>query len=298
LKNPDEFWRDMVFPTLAASHSNYQSNGGYWLGAVWAPTNYAVIKGLERVGANEFAHEASERYVNGLYQVYLQTGTLWENYAPDMIDGKFKQGVNDQNPPQNCRRDFVGWTGLGPISILIENVLGFRLNGVNKTLTYDLRRTDRHGIENLRMADVTTSIITANRLENPAEAHISVISDKPYTLRILFNGKTFEHAIVEGTQTIDLTATAIQWPANNRRGITLSPNPVSSELKINLESPDFHNMEIQIIDLSGKKILSDNALLKQGIFTKTINVSKLSQGVYFLLFQTKEGRFIEKFLKR
>jgi hypothetical protein len=298
LKNPDEFWRDLVFPTLAASHSNYQPNGGYWLGAVWAPTNYAVIKGLERVGANEFAHEASERYVEGLYQVYLQTGTLWENYAADKINGKFKQGVNDGNPPSDCRRDFVGWTGLGPISILIENILGFRANGVNKTLTYDLRRTDRHGIENLRMADVTTSIIADNRSENPKEVHLTVTSDKPYTLKILFNGNTSEHEIVAGTQTIDLTTTAIQSPVTDRMKISLFPNPVSDELKINMQSSDFQSLEIKIIDLFGKEILSDKKLPNRGSFTSSINVSMLNKGIYFLLLQTQEGNFMEKFLKK
>jgi hypothetical protein len=202
LKNPAEFWRDMVFPTLAACHDNYHANGGYWLGAVWAPTNYAVIKGLERAGRNDVAREATERYLEGLYQVFLQTGTLWENYAAEKIDGRFKQGVNDRTPPADCRRDFVGWTGLGPISLLVENVLGFRVDGANKILTYDLRRLDRHGIENLRMADVTTSIVTGNRSTNPRRARVTVTSDKPYTLVILFNGKTREYRVRPGTRTI------------------------------------------------------------------------------------------------
>ncbi|MDR2413457.1 MAG: hypothetical protein LBD64_00530 [Odoribacteraceae bacterium] len=202
LKNPAEFWRDMVFPTLAASHDNYHENGGYWLGAVWAPTNYAVIKGLERVGRNDVAREAAERYLEGLYQVFLQTGTLWENYAAERVNGKFRQGVNDRTPPGDCRRDFVGWTGLGPISLLIENVLGFRVDGANRVLTYDLQRVDRHGIENLRVADITTSVITANRSLDPGRASITVTSDKPYTLRVLFNGKTRDYHVRPGTRTI------------------------------------------------------------------------------------------------
>ena len=203
LRNPDEFWRDMVFPTLSASHDNYQANGGYWLGAVWAPTNYAVIKGLERVGANEFAHEAAERYMEGLYQVFLQTGTLWENYAAEKIDGKLKQGVNDRMPPSDCRRDFVGWTGLGPISILIENILGFRVDCVKKTLEYYLRRRDRHGIENLRMAGITTSIVTEDRSKRPSKARVTVTSDKQYTLVIVLDGnRTIMRHVRAGTRTI------------------------------------------------------------------------------------------------
>ncbi|MDR1415090.1 MAG: hypothetical protein LBI96_04695 [Odoribacteraceae bacterium] len=206
LQNPDEFWRDMIFPSLAASHDVYQARGGYWLGAVWAPTNYAVIKGLERVGANAFAHEASERYIEALYQVYLQTGTLWENYAPEKIDGRFTQGVNDRTPPADCRSDFVGWTGLGPISLLVENVLGFRVDGVRRTVTYDLRRLDHHGIRRLRLADITTTITTANREQKPTAASITVTADKPYTLVILFGDKRREYAIRPGTRVIRLTS--------------------------------------------------------------------------------------------
>jgi hypothetical protein len=298
LKNPNEFWRDMVFPTLAASHKEYQPNGGYWLGAVWAPTNYAVIKGLERVGADEFAHEASERYIEGLYQVYDKTKTLWENYAADQINGEFKQGVNDQNPPSDCRRDFVGWTGLGPISLLIENALGFRPDGVSRTLTYDLRRTDRHGIENLRMADITTSIITDNRSQNPKAAHLTVTSDKPYRLKVRLNGQMTEHAIAEGTQMIDLLTTAISLPATGRKEIRLFPNPVSDQLTVSLNPDNYPGLTIKIIDLSGKEIISDRELPKQGNFTKTIDVSHLNQGVYFLCLQTREGNRVEKFVKK
>ncbi|MDH8702402.1 hypothetical protein M2138_001766 [Dysgonomonadaceae bacterium PH5-43] len=203
LKNPNEFWKDMVFPSLAATHSEYKSNGGYWQGASWAPTTYATIKGLEAVGNNEFAKEASEKYVQGIYEVFLQTGTLWENYAPDKENGMLRPGVHDHGD-YYCRKDFVGWTGVGPISLLIENILGFRMNGADKVLTYYLQRTDNHGIKNLIMADVTTSIVTKNRKSNPAKASIVVESDKPYKLIIHFNGIVKEVNIKKGTTNIEL----------------------------------------------------------------------------------------------
>jgi len=64
LKDPSEFWRKNVFPTLAADQEKYNPRGGYWLGGVWAPTNYMIIKGLEENGYEDFAREASERYVD------------------------------------------------------------------------------------------------------------------------------------------------------------------------------------------------------------------------------------------
>jgi neutral trehalase len=196
------FWRDMPFSTLAATHREYRRDGGYWLGAVWAPTNHAVIKGIERVGRDDVAHAATARYLEALYQVYLQTGTLWENYAADKIDGRFKQGINDRTPPSDCRRDFVGWTGLGPISLLVENLLGFRVDAPGKRLTHDIRRLDRHGIENLHFAGITTSIIVADRHDAPSTARLTVTTDKPYTLVIHLDGKTFTRRVRPGTRTI------------------------------------------------------------------------------------------------
>ncbi|WP_163629800.1 trehalase family glycosidase [Paludibacter sp. 221] len=199
LKNPALFWKDIPFPSLAASYPEYHANGGYWQGAVWAPTNYATIKGIEQVGDNAFAKEASERYIEGLYQVFLTTGTLWENYAPEKIDGKFVPGTHDYDSTKFCRTNFVGWTGVGPIALLIENVLGFRLNGADKILTYDLRRTDRHGVENLRMADITTSVICNERRNEKAKAFLTVQSDKPYKLTVLFHDKSSVFDVQPGT---------------------------------------------------------------------------------------------------
>lgn len=36
LQNQDEFWRPIVFPTLAADEDEYAEYGGYWLGGLWS----------------------------------------------------------------------------------------------------------------------------------------------------------------------------------------------------------------------------------------------------------------------
>jgi hypothetical protein len=307
LRDTGEFWRDMVFPTLSKSHSEYHANGGYWLGAVWAPTNYAVIKGLEKVGNNELAHEASERYLNGLYRVYRQTGTLWENYAPDKVDGKFKQGVNDQNPPSDCRKDFVGWTGLGPVSLLLENVLGFRVDGVSKTLTYDLRRTDRHGVENLRMADITTSVIAENRSDDPQKVSLTVRASKPYTLKVIADGgKVTEYEVLAGAQDFfmdlssssnsdtvsvgDTAQNSLVVGGNARSAtpeVTLYPNPASDYVTLGGVPA---NEPVQLFDVSGR--LWINA--RTSVANERLYVGRLPAGTY--VGRTSKGQF--KIIKR
>ena len=173
LKNPKEFWRPFVFPTLAADEKEYKPKGGYWLGSVWAPTNYAIIKGLERYGYDAFAAEASEKYLAAMADVFQKTGTVWENYAPESMA-----------PGDPAAKDFVGWTGCGPIALFIENVLGFRPDGVRNSLNWSLRLVEPHGINRLRFGAITTDIAYDGK------SSVTVKASTPFTL--IINGAKFE----------------------------------------------------------------------------------------------------------
>lgn len=172
LRDDREFWRPFIFPTLAADEMEYQfPTGAYWRGAVWAPTNYAIIKGLEACGEEDLATEATEKYLAAMNEVFRKTGTVFENYMPEKIE------------PSSGKRDFVGWTGCGPIALLIENVLGFRPDAARNRLVWRLTRTDRHGIRKLRIGQTTTDVIY------DGQGQVDVTTDKPYTLVI--NGEEF-----------------------------------------------------------------------------------------------------------
>lgn len=177
LTSEKEFWRPFVFPTLAADEKDYNPEGGYWHGAVWAPTNFAIIKGLEKFGYEKLATRATDKYLTAMAAVFEKTGTVWENYAPEE---PLREG-------QPAKGDFVGWTGIGPITLLIENMLGFRCDGVRQQLTWRLTRTDRHGIERLHLGETTLSIICYARADENAPAQIAIKTDRPFVLN-LFKG--------------------------------------------------------------------------------------------------------------
>jgi glycogen debranching enzyme len=50
LEDPESFGRPHRVPSLSADHPEYDPDGGYWLGGVWPPTNYVVLRGLNRAG--------------------------------------------------------------------------------------------------------------------------------------------------------------------------------------------------------------------------------------------------------
>jgi hypothetical protein len=94
------------------------------------------------------------------------------------------------------RRDFCGWSALGPISMYIEEVIGFHtVNAFERVVEWQKPNEFKKalGIKNLRFADVVTDII--------AEGNVCCVkSNRPYTLKI--NGKAFQ--IFAGEQTISL----------------------------------------------------------------------------------------------
>jgi len=173
LRNPKEFWRPNVFPSLAADEPEYRANGDYWCGGVWAPTNYAIIKGLERAGYEDFAMESTLRYLAGMADVFKKTGTVWENYAPETMD-----------PGAPSKGDFVGWSGCGPIALLMENVLGFRPDGARNVLAWRLSLHEAHGIKRLQFGKVNADLLYDGK------DTVTVTSNIPFTLKI--NSRTYE----------------------------------------------------------------------------------------------------------
>jgi glycogen debranching enzyme len=184
LQDPQKFWRPMVFPTLAADEPEYDPMGHYWQGGVWAPTDVMVIKGLEKYDRDDFAAEATEKFLAGMYEVFRKNetfpNTVFELYAPELVDGKFSPGSN--NSGGMAKPDFVGWTGCGPIQLLIENVMGIRAEGVKHSLHWHLRRIDRHGVQKLKVGGVTVNLICRKRASATDPATVTLSADSPFTV--------------------------------------------------------------------------------------------------------------------
>ncbi len=70
LLNPDEFFTLHPVPSLAKSDPNYSSFGAYWLGGVWAPTNYMVVSGLRQNGRGSIARKIAFQHLNAMSRVF------------------------------------------------------------------------------------------------------------------------------------------------------------------------------------------------------------------------------------
>jgi len=193
LADPATFYRLVPFATLSADEQAFDPRGGYWLGSSWAPTTYQAVKGLERYGYEAFATQAVEKYLAAMAAVLAKTGTIWENYAPD-----------SHEPGEPAKEAFVGWSGCGPIALLIENVIGLRPDAARGRVVWRLTRTDRHGIERLRVGNATLALLCAERHAPHAPANVSLNSDRPFEVQLIHPTATTRVTLQPG-EPVDLT---------------------------------------------------------------------------------------------
>ena len=184
LNNEKEFKRPNRVPTLSADHPDYCPDGGYWCGGVWAPTNYMILKGLDMVGYEKMAHEIALSFVENVTQVYNNTETLWENYAPEKAEPGFAFG-------QFAAKDFVGWTGLAPISILYEYVMGIKGDPVHNKICWNVNLTEAHGIVDYPFGDQAVTLRCESRSDVTEEPMITAECGIPLELEVHWgNSKT------------------------------------------------------------------------------------------------------------
>ncbi|MFI0429348.1 MGH1-like glycoside hydrolase domain-containing protein [Mariniflexile sp. HMF6888] len=186
LQDTSMFERKHRVPTLAADDPNFNSNGGYWNGAVWAPTNYMVLRGLTKYEFDSLAYQIAFNHVNNVVEVFNKTNTLWENYSPDKVQG-------------NDHSNFVGWTGLAPINVLFEYVFGIRPNIQNNELLIDVNLTDEYGIKHYPYGiNGSVDILCRKRKSVKEKPLIMIITNVPLKLIVKWSGGKLEKEINEG----------------------------------------------------------------------------------------------------
>jgi mannosylglycerate hydrolase MGH1-like protein len=175
-KDPQEFGGTYPWPALSRNDWEYDERGRYWRGGIWLPTAYMATKGLEKYGHYSIADNTAENLIEQMLLTYqnFEPKTIWEVYSPSA-----PKPATDKKNNKLVREDFCGWSALGPISLFLENILGFHeINALSDKIEWRIHQTCKHGIKNLYFGDTTTSLIYE-------EGSIAVISDKPYTLSIM-----------------------------------------------------------------------------------------------------------------
>lgn len=182
--DPAQFYGKVPFSSLSADDLNFDPNGGYWLGGVWAPTNYAAIRGLAETGQGTLARDAAMRYLEAISQVANDPAygnTIWECYSPTA----YRPATAEAG--EIVRADFVGWSGLAPIAMLIENIMGFRFEAEHNTVCFDLFPGQECGVKNLCFNDNRISVVCTGYRSADGQSILEVSAAKPFTLKVKTN---------------------------------------------------------------------------------------------------------------
>lgn len=177
LLKPELLGGEVPAPSVARNSTYFCTDGRYWRGGVWLPMNYMVAKSLEKYGYLDIAADFAERTIRHMSEVYQNyfPPTIWEAYSPTS-----NKPATTKTTKNVSRPDFCGWSALGPISLLIENVIGvYGIDAEKKLVKYHRRDIGRHGIRNLRFADISCDIIAdadgkTLQISSSGELHIEI----------------------------------------------------------------------------------------------------------------------------
>ena len=176
LSDTTEFNRPHRIPSLSADNPDYDPEGGYWLGAVWAMTNYSVLRGLTSVGADSLAYEIACNHLNNVTRIYNKTDIIWENFSPEFLTG-------------SGRENFVGEGGLTGTAIFLEYVFGIRSDVPNQTLVWDIRLTDAFGINQYPFGkEGSINLYCSKRKKATDVPSVKVNSNVAFRLKLIWNG--------------------------------------------------------------------------------------------------------------
>lgn len=177
LDNESEFKRTHRVPSLSADDPHYCPDGGYFCGGVWPQTNYMILMGLDRVGHHRLAYDIAVNHVHNVTEVFNATGHVYENYAPESAS---------QGDP--AKEEYVGWAGLGPVSVLFEYVFGIKTDAPNAVIDWNVRRTERHGVLRLPVGNEVIELICEARASEEEEPRITAVSSAPVTVNVKWKG--------------------------------------------------------------------------------------------------------------
>lgn len=173
--NPNCFGGNLPYPSVSRDDPDFKPKGAYWQGGVWLPMAYLVTKALNAYGYYDIASKNAFTLLRNMVKTYNEYDphTIWEVYSPT----EAKPGTYKFNR-DNFRPNFCGWSALGPISMFIEDILGFHnVNALEKIIHWRLYRKEPHGIRRLKVGNIITDIMYE-------DGKVKVNSNEIYTLKI------------------------------------------------------------------------------------------------------------------
>ncbi|WP_406002430.1 MGH1-like glycoside hydrolase domain-containing protein [Streptomyces sp. NBC_00829] len=180
LEDSAVFGGDVPWPSVARDDPAFRATGHYWRGGVWIPLAYMSGRALADTGHAATAARAARRLLDHMARTYSDYNppTIWEAYSPNRPAPS--TGKDDQ---YIVRPDFCGWSALAPIAMLIEHVLGFRVDAIQNEVVW----TRPGGVAGIRGLWCGTTSLSVT---DDGEGLLSVQTNGP--LRLTVDGTAYD----------------------------------------------------------------------------------------------------------
>lgn len=87
--------------------------------------------------------------------------------------------------------DFVGRTGIIPITMLIEDVFGIEVNSKDNEIVWHINELSRHSIKNLPFGKNFEVTLICEKNSEEEKPQITVLGGRPKKIRIIYGGGEF-----------------------------------------------------------------------------------------------------------
>ncbi|MBD3422406.1 MAG: hypothetical protein GF398_20010 [Chitinivibrionales bacterium] len=167
-------------------------------------------------------------------------------HANDLVNNTMWSGSDGNN-----RRDFVGWGGCGPVALLIENGIGVRVDAAQRKILWRIARPDRHGVENLQFSDNKVTLLSTSRINKAELPKLTITAEKPFTLMVHINDRTFQKNVPEGTLEWELSEATSIWTEKYKK---FQPRTFQQQLRIHIKTD--HNIQVdkRLFNLRGQTV--------------------------------------------
>ncbi len=108
------------------------------------------------------------------------------------------------------------------------------------------------------------------------------------------NNPDYELGPLVGSPCDTLTAIAEQ-PLNSQSTLFIYYASGWDKAFINADKLNGQNYHLRMIDILGKEVYAESGILNSQYFTRDLNCSGFSEGIYLITFETEEERLVKKF---
>lgn len=191
LKKSGAFYNKYMVPSIPPAHTQFKEDGCYWQGGIWAPMTYMIISGLIKNGYYDEAYDISNKCLKQVEEVFIKTNSFFEYYSPTSAD-----------PGLFARKDFIGWTGLIPVSVLFESIFGVICDRINNKIKWNIKLKEGFSLSNLSFGKNIISL-KSNGINNN-KLSLEIECSEAFILELNYNNKITTYNITKKKEKIDI----------------------------------------------------------------------------------------------